>query len=197
MTQGTPQTFVVDDSAMVLDRPVGLHQFISPDLVRQAVQERWEGDLTFDEQKTHQGPPRPGKPAQLRSATPAGVVQAVDALAPGHSGTRALMAPAAAREGIDPDRLSFAGCRRILKCRLPEGDSRNPPTWQAGYAALRWEMSAERVAVRQTPAGPRRRNRSNPRVVKRKMSNSKKKRPEHRNRPPLAKPFAETIVMRR
>jgi len=28
------------------------------------------------------------------------------------------------------------------------------------------------------------------------MSNWKKKRPEHRNRPPLLKTFAETVVMR-
>src|SRR5262245_52083896 len=39
--------------------------------------ERWEAELTFDEQKTHQDPPRPGKPTQLRSETPQGVVQEV------------------------------------------------------------------------------------------------------------------------
>jgi hypothetical protein len=159
--------------------------------------ERWEEELTFDEQKTHQDPPRPGKPAQLRSETPAGVVQEVYALALGHYVTRALMARAAAQEGLDPDHLSFVGCLRILRCRLPECESRSPQTWQAWFEALLWEMSGERVDVQQTPAGPRRRHRINPRVVKRKMSNFKKKRPEHRNRPPLAKTFAETIVMRR
>jgi hypothetical protein len=40
-----------------------------------------------------------------------------------------------------------------------------------------------------------RRNRINPRVVKRKMSKFKKKRPEHRRVPPLKKTFAETVVM--
>ena len=34
--------------------------------------ERWEEELVFDEQKTHQDPRRPGKPAQLRSQTPEG-----------------------------------------------------------------------------------------------------------------------------
>ncbi len=37
--------------------------------------ERWEEELVFDEQKTHQDPRRPGKPAQLRSQSPAGVEQ--------------------------------------------------------------------------------------------------------------------------
>jgi hypothetical protein len=39
--------------------------------------ERWEIDLVFDEQKTHQDPRRPTKPAQLRSETPLGVWQEV------------------------------------------------------------------------------------------------------------------------
>jgi len=158
--------------------------------------ERWEEELTFDEQKTHQDPPRPGKPTNLRSETPQGVVQEVYALSLGHYVTRALMAQAAATEKLDPDWLSFVGCLRILKCRLPECDSRTPQSWHKWYEAVLWEMSCERVDLKQTPNGPRRYNRVNPRVIKRKMSNWKKKRPEHRNRPPLLKTFAETVVMR-
>ena len=37
MTPKTPRVFEVDASGQVLDRLVGLHQFISPDLIRQAV----------------------------------------------------------------------------------------------------------------------------------------------------------------
>jgi hypothetical protein len=114
----------------------------------------------------------------------------------GHYLTRALMAEAAASQKLDPDWLSFVGRLRILKCRLPECDSRMPQDWQAWYEAVVWEMSCERVDLKQTPDGPRRYNRINPRVIKRKMSNWKKKRPEHRNRPPLSKSFAETVVMR-
>jgi hypothetical protein len=158
--------------------------------------ERWEEELTFDEQKTHQDPVRPGKPTHLRSETPVGVVQEVYALSLGHYVTRALLAQAAATAGLDPDRLSFVGCLRILRCRLPECDSRSPQTWEAWYAALLWEMSCERVDVEQTASGPQRRNRINPRVVKRKMSNFKKKRPEHRHHPPMKQSFAESIVMR-
>ena len=46
--------------------------------------QRWEEELTFDEQKTHQDPRRPTKPAHLRSETPAGVVQEMYALSLGH-----------------------------------------------------------------------------------------------------------------
>jgi len=42
--------------------------------------ERWEQELVYDEQKTHQDPPRVTKPAHLRSETPAGVIQEVYAL---------------------------------------------------------------------------------------------------------------------
>ena len=37
--------------------------------------ERWEQELTYDEQKTHQDPRRASKPAHLRSQTPSGVIQ--------------------------------------------------------------------------------------------------------------------------
>src|SRR5512132_2934973 len=69
--------------------------------------ERWEQELVFDEQKTHQDPRRATKPAHLRSETPAGVAQEVYALALGHVVTRALMFEAAGTVGLDPDRLSF------------------------------------------------------------------------------------------
>jgi hypothetical protein len=153
--------------------------------------ERWEQELVYDEQKTHQDPPRVTKPAHLRSETPAGVIQEVYALALGHFVTRALMFEAAATVGLDTDRLSFLGCFQILKCRLPECDSSTPERFEQWYRGLLWEMQRERTDDEV------RRNRINPRVVKRKMSKFKKKRPEHRRVPPLKKTFAETVVMLR
>ncbi len=153
--------------------------------------ERWEQELVYDEQKTHQDPPRVTKPAHLRSETPAGVIQEVDALALGHFVTRALMFEAAATVGLDTDRLSFLGCFQILKCRLPECDSSTPERFEQWYRGLLWEMQRERTDDEV------RRNRINPRVVKRKMSKFPKKRPEHRRVPPLKKTFAETVVMLR
>jgi hypothetical protein len=149
--------------------------------------ERWEEELVFDEQKTHQDPRRATKPAQLRSETPAGVIQEVYALSLGHFVIRSLMVAAAATVNLDPDRLSFTGCFQILKCRLPECDSKTPATFEAWYQALLWEMQGERTDPR--------RNRINPRVIKRKMSKWKKKRSEHRRIPPLKKTFPETVVM--
>jgi hypothetical protein len=149
--------------------------------------ERWEEELTFDEQKTHQDPPRPSKPTHLRSQTPAGVIQELYALSLAHYVVRALMAEAAKKESIDVDRLSFTGCLQILQGRLPECDSSTPLDLEHWYCLLLQEMSQERIELR--------RNRANPRVVKRKMSKWKKKRPEHRSRPPLKKTFAETVVI--
>ncbi|WP_406697000.1 hypothetical protein V5E97_39045 [Singulisphaera sp. Ch08] len=57
------------------------------------------------------------------------------------------------------------------------------------HEGLLWEMQGERTEPR--------RNRINPRMIKRKMSKWKKKRPEHRRIPPLRKTFSETVVMSR
>jgi Insertion element 4 transposase N-terminal/Transposase DDE domain len=151
--------------------------------------ERWEQELVYDEQKTHQDPRRATKPAHLRSETPTGVIQEVYALALGHFVARALMFEAAATVGLDPDRLSFLGCLQILKCRLPECNSATPEAFAAWYRGLLWEMQGERTDPR--------RNRTNPRVIKRKMSKWKKKRPEHRRPQPMKKTFVEAVVMLR
>jgi transposase IS4-like protein/DDE family transposase len=82
--------------------------------------ERWEIELVYDEQKTHQNPWRVTKSADLRSQTPLGVLQELYALSIGHFVVRSVMAEAAAPAGLDPDRLSFVGCLQILRCRLPE-----------------------------------------------------------------------------
>jgi hypothetical protein len=149
--------------------------------------ERWEEELVFDEQKTHQDPRRATKPAHLRSETPQGVLQELYALSIGHFVIRALMLQAAQTDPIDVDRLSFTGCFQILQCRLPECDSRTPETFAQWLAGLLWEMRQEVIEPR--------RNRIHPRVIKRKMSKWPKKRPQHRPVPTLKKRFAATVVM--
>jgi hypothetical protein len=149
--------------------------------------ERWEEELVFDEQKTHLDPRHPGKAAHLRSQTPEGVEQELYALSLGHFVVRALMLEAAKEENLDVDRLSFTGCLRILQARLPECDSSTPICIEQWYRLLLQEMAEERIEPR--------RNRVNPRVVKRKMSKWLKKRSEHRSRPPLQKTFAQTVVI--
>jgi hypothetical protein len=149
--------------------------------------ERWEQEQVYDEQKTHQDPRRATKPAQLRSETPAGVIQEIYALSLGHFVIRSLMFQAAETVQLDPDRLSFTGCFQILKCRLPECDSSTPQSFEDWYQALLWEVQKERC--------DNRRDRVNPRVIKRKMSKWPKKRSCHRRPPPLRKTFQESVVM--
>ncbi len=151
--------------------------------------ERWEIELVFDEQKTHQDPRRAEKPAQLRSETPLGVLQEIYALSLAHYATRKLMHEAAVQADLDPDDLSFVGCLHILRTRLPECRVNTRQEFASWYQGLLWELSQERTEPR--------RNRINPRVIKQKMSKFQKKRPEHRPVPPLKKTFAESIVMLR
>lgn len=149
--------------------------------------ERWEIELTLDEQKTHQAPWGVTKPANLKSETPLGVLQEMYALSIGHYVMRTMMAYAAETEGLDPDHLSFVGCLQVLRNRLPEFPSRE--TVQADWwQALLAEMATERTDPR--------RNRVNPRVVRIKMSKFKKKRPEHRGIGSLERSFKEIIIPR-
>jgi hypothetical protein len=149
--------------------------------------QRWEEEVTFDEQKTHHDPRRAEKPANLRSETPAGVRQELYALSLGHFIVRSLMREAARAQNLDTDRLSFTGSYRVLQCRLPECDSRTPQSLSDWYANLLWELGDEKIEPR--------RNRVNPRVIKRKMSNWPKKRPNHRGPPPLTKTFEQSVVI--
>lgn len=150
--------------------------------------ERWEEELVYDEQQTHLDPRRAEKPTHLRSETPTGVRQELYALSLGHFVVRALMCAAARPAALSPKSWSFVGCFRILQCRLPECDSRTPATLQQGYEALLSELRTETL--------PPRRNRINPRVIKRKMSKWSKCRPHHRKEQPLRKRFEESVVMK-
>jgi hypothetical protein len=143
--------------------------------------ERWEEELAIDELKTHQRE-RP----VLRSETPAGVVQEIEGLLLAHYVVRVLMTEAAAREGLPPRRLSFTGALKVLRCRLPEC----PKGW-AGRRRWYEDLLAE-IGEEVLPA---RRDRVNPRVVKRKMANWRKKRPEHRRCPQPTKKFRQCVVM--
>lgn len=143
--------------------------------------ERWEEELTIDELKTHQRE-RP----VLRSETPAGVVQEIQGLLLAHYVVRVLMSEAARQQQLPPRRLSFTGALKVLRCRLPEC-----PKSRVGlrrwYEDLLAEIAEEVL--------PERRDRINPRVIKRKMSNWRKKRPEHRHYPQPTKKFRQCVVM--
>jgi hypothetical protein len=151
--------------------------------------ERWEEEIVFDEQKTHQDPRRAEKTTNYRSETSDGLKQEIYAMAIAHFVTRAMMLKAAESVTIDVDRLSFKGSFQILKARLPECDATSEATFTTWYETVIWEISREQ--------NPPRRNRINPRVIKRKMSRWNKCRPEHRKQPPLIKTFKDTVVINR
>ena len=144
--------------------------------------ERWEEELAIDEFKTHLRE-RP----VLRSETPAGVVQEVYGLLLGHYVVRQLMCQAAATTGLAPRGLSFPGALKVLRCRLPEVP-------KSGRGLRRWY--GDLVAEVAEEVLEKRRDRVNPRVIKRKMSNWRKKRPEHRNYPQPTKQFRQSVVIR-
>jgi hypothetical protein len=146
--------------------------------------QRWEQELAIDELKTHQRE-RP----VLRSQAPAGVAQEVEGLLLAHYLVRAVMQEAAEQQGLDPRRLSFVGALKVLRCRLPEAP--RDPADAAGRRRW-WE---ELVAEVGEEVLPLRRDRVNPRVIKRKLSFWPKKRPQHRRPPPPSKPFRESIVI--
>jgi hypothetical protein len=82
--------------------------------------QRWEIELVFDEFKTHQMGRPNGQAVAIRAHGPSAVVQEIYGLALAHRVMRTLMAAAAAREGIDADRLSFKNALVIVRRHLPE-----------------------------------------------------------------------------
>ena len=142
---------------------------------------RWEQELAIDEFKTHQIE-RP----VLRSQTPAGVVQELYALLLDHYVVRVLMFEAAKQAKVSPLSVSFVGTLKILRCRLPAC----PRTHRARKRW--WRNLIHEVAEEVLPP---RRNRINPRVIKRKMSKWKKKRPGETTQPQPSRPFADTIIV--
>jgi hypothetical protein len=142
--------------------------------------ERWEEELSLDEIKTHLS----ARELPVRSKTPAGVVQEVYGIVLAHYIIRAVMHDAAVTGCTDPDRLSFSDALRVLRCHLPEAPQRPAQQW---YGRLLREVRRQKLRPR--------RQRWYPRVIKRKMSNWRKKRPEHRAPPQPCKPFEKAVVI--
>jgi Transposase DDE domain/Insertion element 4 transposase N-terminal len=145
--------------------------------------ERWEIELVIDEIDSHQR--IAGRP--LRSKKPVGVIQELYALLIAHYAVRALMMEAAQQQNLDPRRLSFLGTVRILKDALYEFAIVSRRQRGDLYARLLREIACERL--------PERALRSNPRVVRRKMSKFKLKRPHHANWPQPQLAFRERAAL--
>jgi hypothetical protein len=141
--------------------------------------QRWEEEIAIAEAKTHLR-----HSPKLRSQTPAGVLQEIHGLLIAHFVIRKLAFEAAARAGVSPHRLSFTGTLKVLRVSLVEAP-RSPGLLGAWYADLLSEISLQLLEPR--------RNRINPRVIKRPQSKWAKKRQKHRKLPPLQRTFDETI----
>jgi hypothetical protein len=142
--------------------------------------QRWEIESIFDELKTHQRGPR----VVLRSRTPQGVYQEAWGYLCVHYALRALIHAAADDHDLDPDRISFTtalhAARRSIRTGL--SDTINL-------------ASALRRAISELLHGllPKRRLRTNARVVRRKMSNYNLKRAQHRTWPNPTLPTGTAI----
>jgi hypothetical protein len=149
-----------------------------------AYHERWEIELVIDETDTHQRlADRP-----LRSLKPVGVIQELYALLMAHYAIRSLMHEAAVQANLDPDRLSFTQALNVLQAAIPEFQMTAPELLPQLYARLLNDLAAKPL--------PERRLRTNPRVVKRKMSNFHLKRPEHFGWPqPSVRSFREAVAL--
>lgn len=145
--------------------------------------QRWEVEITIDEVNTHQRLPN----IPLRSQKPVGVIQEAYGLLIAHYVVRAIMHDAAVQKDLDPDRLSFTNAVRIIHDAIPEFQMTIPEQLPRLYQRLLNDIARHRL--------PERDNRSNPRVVKRKMSKFKLKRAKHQHWPQPSKSFQEAIAI--
>ena len=148
-----------------------------------AYHERWEIELSVDEMDTHQKLAR----HPLRSKKPVGVIQELYALLIAHYVVRHTMHEAALQASLDPDRLSFTKALSLLCDAIPEFQMVVPEQHEALYRRLLEDIARQRL--------PERQGRTNPRVVKRKMSNFRLKRAEHQHWPQPSVPFREAVAV--
>jgi hypothetical protein len=148
-----------------------------------AFHERWEIEIAIDEMDTHQRLAA----KTLRSLKPVGVIQELYGLLIAHFIIRYLMHEAAVQADVDPDRLSFVHAIELIKDAIPEFQMVAEDQREQLYQRLLRDIARQPL--------PERRNRVNPRVVKRKMSNFLKKRPEHNQWPQPEILFREAVVV--
>ena len=149
-----------------------------------AYHERWEIEITIDELDTHQR--LANQP--FRSQKPEGVLQELYGLIIAHYAIRTLMHNAAVQADLDPDRISFINTLHVIRRAIPEFQKTTLSQHPRLYERMLREIARHVL--------PERDNRSNPRVVKRKMSKFKRKRPIHRGCPKPSKTFREAVVVR-
>jgi len=148
-----------------------------------AYHERWEIEIVIDEVDTHQRLAA----RTLRSLKPVGVIQELYALLLAHYAVRFLMHEAALLAQVDPDRLSFVHALEVVRDAIPEFQMVAPEQLDQLYTRMLRDIASVRL--------PERRLRSNPRVVRRKMSKFHLKRPEHYHQPQPTLPLRRAVAL--
>jgi hypothetical protein len=148
-----------------------------------AYHERWEIEIVIDEVDTHQR--LAGRP--LRSLKPVGIIQELYGLLIAHYAVRFLMHEAALQVALDPDRISFVRALRVIADAIPEFQMVALDQLDQLHTRLLHDIADGRI--------PKRRLRSNPRVVKRKMSNFGLKRPKHQHWPQPTLSFRQSVAL--
>jgi hypothetical protein len=146
--------------------------------------QRWEIEIMIDELDTHQ---RVHNKRPLRSEKPEGVVQEMYGLLLAHYLVRFFMHEAANETGLDPDGLSFTNALRIIRRKVDKFQITAPEEQDELVRRMLAEIGRARL--------PARDNRSNPRVVKRKMSKFSLKREQHVRVQHPRKPFEDSVVL--
>lgn len=148
-----------------------------------AYHERWEIELVIDEVDTHQR--LVGRP--LRSLLPVGVLQELYGLLLAHYALRFLMHQAALQADVDPDRLSFVHTIEVVQGAVSEFQLIAPQHFDQLYHRLLSDIASVHL--------PPRRFRSTSRVVKQKMSNFARKRPDQYHSYRRDGCFAEIVAL--
>jgi hypothetical protein len=119
--------------------------------------QRWESETCYQSVKTHQRGPR----TVLRSTDPDGVRQEIYAYLITYQAIRHLISQAATQAGVDPDRLSFTTALRAVRRWITAAATATTAVLTAARTATLTEISRDQH---------HRRNRANPRAVKRSQA---------------------------
>jgi hypothetical protein len=134
--------------------------------------ERWEIETSIDEVKTHQiEATRVNRPVIFRSKSPERVLQEAHGLIIAYNLIHAVIAEGAQRAKVAPTRISFVSALERVREAIPRMAS--APTRQLPFLYKRLIEHISKAVL------PPRRRRSNPRVVKIKMSPYKLRRTDH------------------
>lgn len=147
--------------------------------------ERWEVELTIDEQDTHLRHARP----LFRSGKPVGVLQELYGMLLAHYLVRAVMADAAAAapEPLDPRRLRFTLAVQLVTDAIPDFQLVDPAEHERLYARLLADLRRDPL--------PARTGRQNPRVLRFRRRKHPPKRPHHTPWPQPTLPFRESVQL--